>query len=68
MTTVNSLPMRCIECPHFQIEYDPWKGIDFGKATCKKHDLVIDYISKRQLRRLECVEMKGIKDEIRNQS
>lgn len=48
--------MRCVECQHFQIEYDPWKGIDFGKATCKKHGLVCDYISKQQLGKLECVE------------
>lgn len=48
--------MKCVECPHFRIEYDPWKGVDFGKATCKKHGLVCDYISKQQLRRLECVE------------
>ena len=48
--------MRCVECQHFQIEYDPWKGIDFGKVTCKKHGLVCDYISKQQLGKLECVE------------
>lgn len=54
--------MKCVECPHFQIEYDPWKGIDFGKATCKKHGLVCDYVSKQQLRRLECVDSEGEDD------
>ena len=48
--------MRCMECPHFRIEYDPWKGVDFGKALCKKHDLMCDYVSNQQLKRLECVE------------
>lgn len=51
--------MRCIDCPHFRIEYEPWKDIDFGKAICTKHDLVCDYVSKQQLRRLECVETEG---------
>ena len=52
--------MKCKDCPHFKILYDPigkameiW---DFGKAKCEKHDLYVDFASKRKLNKLECVE------------
>lgn len=48
--------MKCIDCPHFEIKMEPWKGVDFGLAVCKKYDLVCDYTGKRQLKRLVCVE------------
>lgn len=51
---------KCKDCPHFKILYDPigkapdiW---DFGRAKCEKHDLIVDFASKRKLNRLECWE------------
>ena len=52
--------MKCVDCPHFKILYDPiGKGTeiwDYGKAKCKKHDLYVDFPSKRKLNKLECWE------------
>lgn len=52
--------MKCADCPHFKILYGPigkrteiW---DFGKAKCEKHDLYVDFASKRKLNKLECLE------------
>ncbi|MBQ1778899.1 MAG: hypothetical protein IIZ93_12145 [Acidaminococcaceae bacterium] len=52
--------MKCVGCPHFKILYDPigkapeiW---DFGKAKCVKHDLYVDFASKRKLNKLTCWE------------
>lgn len=52
--------MRCVDCPNFQIQYEPiGKGSDiwdFGRAKCNKYDLIVDYPNKRRLNKLECVE------------
>lgn len=53
--------MKCVECPHFRIAYEPIKAADggywdLGLAECKKHDLVTDFTTRRKLNRLECVE------------
>lgn len=53
--------MKCCECPHFKIQYDPIGKIstglwDFGRARCEKHDLIVDFASKRKLKELVCVE------------
>ena len=52
--------MRCKDCPHFKIMYNPIKHgteiWDMGKAKCEKHDLIVDFINKRKLNKLECVE------------
>ena len=52
--------MKCVDCTHFRILYDPigkatdiW---DFGRAKCKKYDLIVDFASKRKLNKLECWE------------
>lgn len=33
--------MKCIDCPHFKIDYEPIKADkgywDFGRAVCVKH-------------------------------
>ena len=51
---------KCWECPHFKILYEPLHGIgelyDSGRAKCKKHDLIVDFLDHRKLKKLECVE------------
>jgi len=47
---------KCVGCPYFEIRMEPLKGVDFGLAICKKYDLACDWITKRQLERLECIE------------
>ena len=46
----------CKDCPHFHIDYQPMKDVDFGRASCKKYDLVTDFLSMRKFNTLECVE------------
>lgn len=52
--------MKCWECAHFKIQYEPLHGIsglyDFGRAKCEKHDLIVDFPNHRKLKKLECVE------------
>lgn len=52
--------MKCKGCPYFKILYDPiGKGMDlwdFGRAKCEKHDLYVDFASKRKLNKLKCIE------------
>ena len=53
--------MKCWECQHFKIQYEPYGTIamgiwDFGKARCDKHDLVVDFASHKELKKLQCVE------------
>jgi hypothetical protein len=53
--------VKCVDCPHFKILYAPigkepdniW---DFGRAKCEKHDLCVDFASKRKLNKLKCWE------------
>lgn len=52
--------MRCKDCPHFHIRYEPYKsgGViwDMGLAECKKTNMVVDFASHKKLDKLECVE------------
>lgn len=52
--------MKCKNCEHFKIEYEPYKsgGVcwDTGLARCMKHDLVTDFITHKKFETLECVE------------
>lgn len=48
--------MLCKDCPHFHIDYPPIKGVDFGRASCDKYDLITDFLDKRKFKTLECVE------------
>lgn len=55
--------MKCCDCPHFKIQYEPIGKIstgiwDFGRAKCKKHNLVIDFADHRKLKKLECIEQQ----------
>ena len=47
---------KCIDCPHFKITQEPIKGWDWGRAVCKKYDLVTDFVTRRNLKALVCVE------------
>lgn len=47
---------KCMECPYFHIAYPPVKGVDFGKAECRKHDLVTEWVTRHKLKKLVCVE------------
>lgn len=55
--------MKCIDCPHFKIEYEPIKADegyrDLGRAVCKKHNLITDFATRRKLNSLECWERGG---------
>ena len=61
--------MRCVDCPHFCIQCLPIRGKirgvsgfwDLGHARCNKHNLVVDFASKKKLEKLTCV--KEDKDE-----
>lgn len=52
--------MKCIDCEHFNILYDPYRsgGIlwDTGRAECTKYNLVIDTVSQKQINKLVCVD------------
>lgn len=52
--------MKCCECEHFKIQYEPLRGKsgiwDFGRAKCMKHDLIVDFPNHGKLKKLECVE------------
>ena len=56
--------MKCWECEHFKIKYEPIGKIstgmwDFGRAVCEKHDLFVDFPDHRKLKKLVCIENKG---------
>ena len=56
--------MRCVDCEHFEIICDPVKTKvpraiwELGQCICKKHKLVNEWLSKRTINRLTCVEDK----------
>ena len=60
--------MLCKDCPHFHIDYPPLNGADFGRASCRKYNLITDFIDKRKFKRLECVDkgsnLEGVPDEV----
>lgn len=51
--------MNCYECPHFRVQTEPAPPYDFGHAVCEKHNLITDFLSKRKLKWLRCVEGEG---------
>lgn len=59
--------MKCVDCSYFLIAYEPIKADggywDFGRAECKKYDLVTDFYSRSKLNKLECVDCKMPKEE-----
>lgn len=54
--------MKCWECEHFKILYEPLGKIstglwDMGKAKCMKHDgLYVEFADHRKLKKLDCIE------------
>jgi hypothetical protein len=54
--------MICKDCPHFRIDYPPLKGVDFGRASCDKHNLITNFLDKRKFKSLKCVEEEGDSD------
>ncbi len=51
--------MLCKDCSYFHIMDEPVKDADFGHAVCYKHNLITDFIDRRKIKRLECVEQCG---------
>lgn len=54
--------MKCVNCEHFKILYKPIRidgvPVESGRTACSKYDLVCDYVSTRQINRLECTKEK----------
>ena len=52
--------MKCIDCPQFKVAYNPLKVgrdvYDSGLAVCNKHNLEVEFINRRRLNTLDCVE------------
>ena len=52
--------MKCKECEHFHIVMQPLRSggtlYDFGRAECRKHNMIVDFSSNRKINKLECVE------------
>jgi hypothetical protein len=48
--------MLCKDCPHFKITMEPILGVDFGRAECKKHNIVTEFLDRRKFKWLSCVE------------
>lgn len=53
---------KCKECPHFKITAEPWPKVDFGQAYCEKFDMVAQFLDRRKLNKLECVNPKERED------
>ncbi len=52
---------KCYDCEHFKVLCEPVKVVglgykEAGTAICKKHDLVVDFITYGKLKKLTCVE------------
>lgn len=50
--------MTCDKCEHFKIMCEPQRinGVIFelGRAHCKKHDFVVDFVNHGKFKRLKC--------------
>ena len=51
--------MLCKDCPHFKIIMEPVKDVDFGRAECKKHNLVTEFLDHRKFKWLSCIEKEN---------
>ena len=58
--------MKCIECPHFEVAYEPMMPFDMGLAVCKKYNLETDFADRRKLNRLTFVgkEKKKVEERV----
>lgn len=50
------MPRLCKNCEYFNILYEPMKDVDFGKAECKKHNLITDFLDHKKFGWLSCIE------------
>jgi len=52
--------MLCKDCEHFKIDIEPQRIggqlVDWGRASCKKHNLVVDFTTHGKFKTLSCVE------------
>ena len=52
--------MKCKDCEYFRVMYEPLRDdngyMDLGRAECKKHNLIVDFLTHRKLNRLDCIE------------
>ena len=55
--------MLCKDCEHFHIDYHPIKGADFGRASCRKYNLITDFRDMRKFQWMYCVDDKGKRGE-----
>lgn len=65
--------MKCVDCPEFRIAYNPIKFgrnvYDSGLAICGKHNLEVEFTSRKRLNTLDCVEemmQRVVNDDTRN--
>jgi hypothetical protein len=51
---------KCKYCEHFRIDYEPYRYIgahtEPGQASCSKHNLVVNFVTKKKIETLSCVE------------
>ena len=64
---------KCIECPYFRIVQDPIRAHgggywDLGRARCYKLELVVDFMTRGKLKKLECVETENAENESGNKA
>ena len=52
--------MLCKDCEYFKINYQPLgRGkdmLDWGRASCRKYNLVTDFRTERKFKTLNCIE------------
>ncbi len=52
--------MTCDKCKYFKILYEPSRTAsilwDMGRATCKKHNLIMDFTNHGKFKRLDTCE------------
>ena len=54
--------MLCKDCEYFCIDYEPQRiggeCLDWGRASCKKYNLVTDFRTHSKFKKLSCIEEK----------
>ena len=48
-----NMSKMCENCKYFSIAYEPF-GYEWGRAVCKKYDLITDFKDHRKIKRLTC--------------
>ena len=47
---------HCKDCEYFKVICQPMGHYEAGQAECKKHNMIVDFLSTQKLNRLICVE------------